>query len=241
MTYNLGELAPIKRHWIARSANIPMRFFGFEPADIIKDRGSFPAEIDHWLSDVNDGLVIKSPGGIGNTGVGLMFDGKPGVGKTTHAVTTLMELIRRLPDDEDAIRQIFRYESQDFSVRSRPIHYLTITDLLRRKKGSWDSETKESELMEIDGFHGRAKDDRYNVRVLLLDDLGKEYGSEYDKFSFDEILRSRYDAGLPTIITTNVLLNTWEVKYGSVMNSFVHEAFRQVTIENKGDIRREGR
>ena len=241
MTYNVGELSPLKRHWIAKSANIPMRFFGFEPSDIITDRGSFPEEIVEWVNDVNQGLIIQNPGGIGNTGVGLMFDGAPGMGKTTHAVTTLMEVVRSLPEEPDAIREVLHYSETDFTLRARPIYYLTMTDLLRRKKAVWESDAKELEQLEIDGFHGRSKDDRFNVRVLLLDDLGKEYGSKYDDYSFDDILRSRYDAGLPTIVTTNVSLDTWTSKYGAVMSSFAHEAFRRVTIERKGDIRREGR
>ena len=94
MTYDISQIEPIKRHWLLRSANIPRRFIGMEPADIIATTGEFPEEIDVWLEQVIEGKVIKQIGGLGMTGVGLLFDGGPGLGKTTHAVVTLMELIR---------------------------------------------------------------------------------------------------------------------------------------------------
>lgn len=237
MTYNVGDLSPIKRHWIAKSSNIPMRFWGFEPSDIIQTLGQFPQDIDDWLSDINNGRIIKNPGGLGYTGVGLLFDGKPGMGKTTHAVTTLMQFIRTLPEDEASMKKILHYGDSDLSLNSRPVYYLTMTDLLHRKKSAWDDENKNLAQMEIDGFHGRATDDRYNVRLLVLDDLGKEYGSKYDDYSFDDVARSRYDVGLPTIITTNTPLEQWKDKYSAAMESFAHEAFRRVTI-GKGDIRK---
>jgi DNA replication protein DnaC len=83
---------------------------------------------------------------------------------------------------------------------------------------------------EMEGFHGRAKEDYLNVRILVLDDLGKEYGSKYDDSSFDEVLRARYDKGLPTIITTNVSREKWADEYSDAMGSFAYEAFTRVRI-----------
>ena len=92
--------------------------------------------------------------------------------------------------------------------------------------------------LEMEGFHGRSKMDHLNVRVLVLDDLGKEYGSDYTVTGFDEILRSRYDKALPTIITTNTPREQWARKYGDAMESFSHEAFRRVKLGKK-DLRKE--
>ena len=90
----------------------------------------------------------------------------------------------------------------------------------------------------MDGFHGRAKEDWLNVRVLVIDDLGKEYkGAGYNDASFDEVLRSRYDKGLPTIITTNVPRENWAAHYGEAMGSFAYEAFNRVEITGK-DLRK---
>lgn len=239
MTYNLGELSPEKRWWITQNSNIPARFHGFSPDDIRHDLGAFPQEIDDWLADALSGKIIKCSGGLGNTGVGLLFDGKAGMGKTTHAVTTIMEFIRNLPDDEQEARKLLDYKEGDFGRKSRPIYYMTFPDLFSRKKAIFDAdgEDRARMVMEMEGLHGRAKEDAYNVRILVLDDLGKEYGSTFNDAAFDEILRSRYDKALPTIVTTNVLREQWEKQYKAAMGSFAHEAFRRVSLSSAIDLR----
>jgi DNA replication protein DnaC len=233
VNYSLADLSPIKRHWLIRSSNIPSRFIGIGRERIISDLGSYPKQIDSWIDMVNEGLVIKKVGGLGTTGVGILMDGSPGLGKTTHAVSVLQELIRALPDDDAEARKILHYIGDDYGLAARPIYYLTFPEFMARKKALIDaSEDERQELnREMDGFHGRAKEDWLNVRVLVLDDLGKEYGSKYTDASFDEILRSRYDKGLPTIITTNVRLEDWGDKYSQAMESFAHEAFVRLSIK----------
>jgi len=236
MTYQIDELQSLKRHWILRNSNIPRRFMGLEPSDMITE---FPPVVEEWLEDLGTGSVIKQVGGLGLTGVGLLFDGGPGLGKTTHAVVAAMEFIRRLPDDDEA-KNILKYNgNSDFGMVSRPIYYLTYPEFLARKKATFDADPDEKRELtrEIDGFHGRAKEDWLNVRVLILDDLGKEYGSKYDDTSFDEILRSRYDRALPTIVTTNEMLENWSAKYSMAMASFANEAFHRVRLANK-DLRK---
>jgi DNA replication protein DnaC len=171
--------------------------------------------------------------------VGLLFDGIAGLGKTTHAVTSLMEVVRRLPEDDAKAREVFKMKPSDFGMRSRPIYYLTFPEFLSRKKALIDTsnESRRDLYEEMEGFHGRAKDDSLNVRILVLDDLGKEYGSKYDDTSFDEVLRSRYDKALPTIITTNVAREDWKTQYGPAMGSFAFEAFHRVPILGK-DLRK---
>ena len=235
MTYQIDELPSLNKHWIMRNSNIPRRFLGYEPSDMDT---AFPQVVDEWLEDLTSGSVIKQVGGLGLTGVGLLFDGGPGLGKTTHAVVAAMEFVRRLnPED---CKNILRYNSEsDFGMLSRPIYYLTYPEFLSRKKAMFDADIEEKREMnrQIEGFHGRAKEDWLNVRLLILDDLGKEYGSKYDDASFDEILRSRYDRALPTIVTTNEMLENWSAKYSMAMASFANEAFHRVRLTGK-DLRR---
>ena len=237
--YDIKIIPYMERHWILKGANIPGRFIGMEPADIVKKKGVFPVDIEEWIEDVLSGKVIQRLGGLGTTGVGLLFDGDPGLGKTTHAVVAMMELIRRLPDEEAEIRRIFNYKGDDLGSQARPIYYLTYPEFLSRKKALIDADPdmKKTMFLEMEGFHGRATEDWMNVRVLVIDDLGKEYGTKYEDTSFDEILRSRYDKGLPTIITTNVERDKWKTKYGAAMGSFVYEAFRRVEVTGK-DLRK---
>jgi DNA replication protein DnaC len=239
MTYSFKTLHPIQQNWLFLHSNIPHRFMGLGYEDIVEDMGSFPEQIDSWIESVIAGDVIKSIGKLGKTGVGLLFAGAPGLGKTTHAVVAAMELIRRLPQDENQMRMIFQTAPDTSLSLLRPIYYLTYPEFLARKKGSWDgdADTKARAQLEIDGLHGRAKADEYNARVLILDDLGKEYGSSFDDASFDEVLRSRYDKGLPTIITTNKYREDWADQYGAAMGSFAFEAFHGVDIIGK-DLRK---
>lgn len=234
-----NNIARFQRQWLLHNSNIPNRFFGMTIDDVKKTMGSFPPDIEFWIDDVYDEKVIKSIGGIGTTGVGLLFDGAPGMGKTTHAVITLLELIRRLPEDPDKIRNIFGYASSDFGTHCVPVYYMTFPEFLHRKKALFDADSaaKKDLQLEMDGFHGRSVEDSLNVRVLVLDDLGKEYSSEYNTTGFDEVLRSRYDKALPTIITTNTPRDKWANNYGEAMGSFVYEAFNRVIIEG-ADLRK---
>ena len=235
MTYQIDELEPAKKRWILNNSNIPRRFMGLEPDDMLTQ---FPPIIEDWLEDMLTGNCIKTVGGLGQTGVGLLFDGGPGLGKTTHAVVAAMEFIRRL--DLEKAKDVLQYSNQsDYGLMSRPVYYLTYPEFLSRKKATFDADAEEKREMnrQIEGFHGRAKEDWLNVRLLILDDLGKEYGSKYDDASFDEILRSRYDRALPTIVTTNEMLENWSAKYSMAMASFANEAFHRVRLTGK-DLRR---
>jgi len=235
----LNELSPLKRYWLTKSSNIPIRYEGWTRGRIVEHLGKFPILIDEWLDDAIDGKIILNPGGVGTTGVGLLFDGGPGEGKTTHAVVTAAEFIRRLPDDENEMRKVLHVKQGELGRSFRAIHFLTFPEFLSLKKAAFDAEPEERREIhrQIEGFHGRAKEDWMNVRLLIIDDLGKENSSTYNDSSFDDLLRSRYDKGLPTIITTNHMRENWAVQYGEAMGSFAHEAFRRVRILNK-DLRR---
>jgi DNA replication protein DnaC len=232
MMYDINQLSSLKKHWLLRNSNIPRRFLGLEPSDIEKRSGEFPVEVSTWINDTVEGRVIKQIGNIGVNGVGLLFDGGPGIGKTTHAVVAAMEFVRNLPDNDAEAAKILGMSASDFGLGARPVYYMTYPEFLSRKKATFDSDMddKKQSVYEIDGFHGRAKFDWLNVRILVIDDLGKEYGSKYDDTSFDEILRLRYDKALPTIVTTNVRLENWEAEYKEAMASFAHEAFIRVPI-----------
>jgi DNA replication protein DnaC len=233
--YDINTLSPMKRNWLLRTSNIPTRFLGLEPADIVETTGYFPDELTDWIDTVVNGQVIKNIGHIGTTGVGLLFDGLPGLGKTTHAVVAAMEVIRRLPDNIPSIAKTFHISQGDCGTAFRPVQYMTYPEFLSLKKSSFEKDVQDKGFLldRLDGLHGRSSADWLNVRILILDDLGKEYGSKYDDASFDEILRLRYDKALPTIVTTNVKLENWEANYSEAMASFAQEAFVHVPLIGK--------
>jgi DNA replication protein DnaC len=233
--YNLNELNPLKRFWLTRNSNIPIRFQGWDRESVLKDLGSFPVEIDEWVSDMASGKVILAAGGLGVTGVGLLFDGAPGMGKTTHAVVAANQFVINLPDDKEQLEAVLHTKEGELGHKLQVIKYTTFPEFLALKKSVFDADADEKRRVNLvlEGYHGRSSEDWLNVRLLIIDDLGKERGTSYEDSSFDELLRSRYDKGLPTIVTTNVNRENWKDQYGDAMGSFVYEAFHQVKIISK--------
>jgi DNA replication protein DnaC len=236
----LETLHPLKRHWIARSSNIPLRYITWSFESIAKDMGSIPDDLTEWMGELLNGEIILNPGEISKTGVGLLFDGEPGRGKTTHAVSVLTEFIRNLPDNDAEAQSLMHVSPSSYGHKFRPVYYLTYPEFLSRKKAVFDADYDDKRRLqdEMDGFHGRSRHDNLNVRLLVLDDVGKDYKTDFNDTSFYEILRTRYDKGLPTVVTTNIEREKWDQVYGTSMGSFAHEAFRRVKLDGK-DLRRD--
>jgi len=107
-------------------------------------------------------------------GLGLLFSGDNGVGKTHLAAAVLREL---------AARKGVRGQFWDFH------------ELIREIKSSYDPETKTTELQVLAPV--------VEMDVLLLDDLGAWKMTDWMNDTLFYILNSRYMAKRCTIITTN--------------------------------------
>jgi DNA replication protein DnaC len=100
---------------------------------------------------------------------------------------------------------------------------------------------EESREMLYEGIMGESSDSRRNVKVLVLDDVGREHNmaSGWNQSTLHHVLRSRFNAGLPTIVTSNIPLMKWQDFYGEATASFAHEAFLNIDLKStKGDLRR---
>lgn len=107
-------------------------------------------------------------------GLGLLFCGDNGVGKTHLAVGVLRELV----ETKGARGQFWDFHG-----------------LIREIKSSYDPETKTTELQVLEPV--------VEADVLLLDDLGAWKMTDWMNDTLFYVLNSRYMAKRPTLITTN--------------------------------------
>jgi DNA replication protein DnaC len=107
-------------------------------------------------------------------GLGLLFTGGNGVGKTHLAVAVLRELVQT----GAAMGQFWDFQ-----------------ELIREIKSSYDTETRTTELQVLEPV--------VECDVLLLDDLGGWRMTDWMHDTLFYLLNSRYVAKRPTLITTN--------------------------------------
>lgn len=223
--YDLRSLAPSRRSQIM-TAGLPMKTIGMEFSDL--DPSPALEIVKNWVASVIEGKVVQAVGQP-SCGVGLLLVGNPGHGKTTLASTALQELIRGIPGDASGVL---------------PRHFGRFMDypkFLRLQQKNWGNDVDDQNEISflLDSIRGDAGNIN-NTRVFILDDLGKEYRTQsgWSENQFDALLRSRFNAGLPTIVTTNVPKQDWGTIYGEPMGSFVNEAFIPVVVSSsKGDRR----
>ena len=101
-------------------------------------------------------------------------------------------------------------------------------------------EITEEDTLLWEGMLGECKDDSYNIRVLVIDDVGKEHASlsGWQKNILHHVLRTRFNNGLPTIVTTNIARDNWDGLYGDATASFAKEAFTYLPLDpTRGDLR----
>jgi DNA replication protein DnaC len=118
--------------------------------------------------------------------VSLVLAGQVGVGKT-HL----------------ACGMTYRFLSQ--GLRSWFISFVDLMRKIRQGKGHpWEDEQGEMRLMQ------RAT----CVQVLLLDDIGINGLVDWDRQVLDEIVNTRYEKMMPTIVTTNLAIGSLEAAAG---------------------------
>lgn len=157
---------------------------------------------------------------------GIIFYGRPGRGKTTIAVHTLLEVFARVEPE--------RFARTDGLFTTTPGMYMTHANFVQNEKNCWNPvEEKAIAAQDLsDRLHCEALRAVDNVQVLVLDDVGKEHSgkSDFTQNVLHRLIRSRYDAASPTIITTNLSPDNWESMYGEATDSFIYQAFDMVKV-----------
>lgn len=223
--YKIDDLKYRRSSWI-KSARIPGPHKGKEISDCTDISQDVIEQINDWLTLFKSGNIFQADGSS-TYGKGLYLTGKPGQGKTTLASALVQDLIRTTSLD------VLPFHT--FTAA----YFLTYVELIRLQQeilGS-DYESPKDSLML--GIFSRHTEPVSNIPVLVIDDLGKEFtsASGWQSTILDELIRTRYNNGYPTVITSNLASKDLE-KYNSSMSSFAQEAFYSITVEStKGDLR----
>ena len=229
LVFTIDDLKIGRRNW-TKTAGIPPRKLGLQLEDCTKIPEKVREGVTRWMKAVTDGRIIRDHGGE-HCGRGMLLYGTPGIGKTSVALGVIQDFIKSLP------LQVFAPTNGNVIVR--PCYFTTYSGLLSLNSDLMDDEHLESSQVLYDGILGEAADDAYNVRVLIIDDVGKEHMtvSGWQKNMLHHILRTRFDNGLPTIITTNIPREDWANIYGDATGSFVKESCVYIPFESTKDLR----
>lgn len=109
------------------------------------------------------------------TGKSAIFIGRLGTGKTHLAIGIALRVM---------------------GAQNRTAQYTTVMKAIRRVKDSWSRESRESETQAVDVF---AKPD-----LLILDEVGVQSGTEFERNILFDLLNTRYEKRKPTILISNL-------------------------------------
>jgi DNA replication protein DnaC len=225
--FELDKLKLRRNTWV-RSAGLPKHLIGWTLEDCVAVPEKVMGAVNLWLDNVKDGKVIDAIGER-RCGQGIAFYGEPGQGKTTLAAAIIQDALRTFSLEVFPLNDV------------RTCYFITYASLLDLKGEMMDETVEESREMLFEGIMGQSKDDHRNVKLLVLDDVGREHnsGSGWNKNMLHHVLRSRFNAGLPTIVTSNIALKDWPQWYGEATGSFAYEAFANIDLQSaKGDLRK---
>jgi DNA replication protein DnaC len=167
-------------------------------------------------------------------GTGLALFGPPGQGKSLIAAIMLNE----------ALETLYAWVRFETLPGLLDLHGARIR-AERRSEGHHEGAWEEAERLDglIRRIHGEGVGNKPPFDFLVLDDVGKEHRTDsgYQAAKFDEVLRHRYSAGLPTIVTSNLPLAKWADTYGAATRSFIYQACLTVPMDTGQDYRMRGR
>ena len=112
------------------------------------------------------------------SGGGLILCGKPGTGKNHLACAIINQVIE---------------QHQDSALLT------TALRIVRKIKSTWNKDSDESEADAIHFY--------INKELLVIDEIGVQFGSESEKIILFEIINGRYEEMKPTILISNLSEN----------------------------------
>ena len=224
------ETVKLRRRTWLQIASIPKARIGWTLEDCTDAPKKALDGLRKWVTAVSEGKIILASGQA-HCGRGILLYGKPGRGKTTLALATIQDMMLNFP--------LEAFVPAEGKVLIRPCYFATFNDILDLKGQLMGNDDLEDEQRLYDGMLGNCKEDAYNIRVLIIDDVGKEHTSlsGWQSNMLHHLLRTRFNNGLPTIVTTNIARDDWAESYGDATGSFAKEAFIYLTIDGEEDLR----
>lgn len=215
----LKDLSRLRRVWIER-ANIPANRLGFTRSDIINIPDEISESVEDWLEILYACQNIRAFGNR-SCGQGLIIAGGPNKPKAAYGQAILQEILRY------ATTAAFAPKKDNNGSILYPGYCITVPDLiaLRFKAMDYASDDSTAFLSQLQGTH---PEDSWNIRILMINDLGREYvSSDWNKQLIGDTLRRRFENGLPTIMVSGVPTQQWTEHYGDNVGSLLTEAFKK--------------
>lgn len=201
-------------------ANIPIKFRGirlkdYEPSHrtgevAAKAASNFINNFENHYVSEKRALTGIFPEDRSDIGKGMMFFGRNGTRKSTLAAAVLTEV---------------QYISPAYRI-----YYIRFSDWKRALTDTFvKEETERSTIANRTLFLSEKS------HLLVLDDIGQEHrtSSGFTESSLHELLRVRYEAARPTIVTTNIDPDSISNVYNDSFASFQHDAFDTYPILGK--------
>lgn len=171
---------------------------------------------DYWTCDFSNyqgpaiakdsaKTYLKSLADMKQQGVGILFGGPPGPGKTTIAIVIMKYLARA----------------------GWTVWTTSLGEIVENIQTSWNDKDNE----DAAEFLNRCR----TADFLLIDDLGKEHSgaSGFSGTIFDNLIRYRVQHRLPTFLTTNLSRAGIQHRYGDALLSLVEGKCRVVVVDGE--------